>query len=113
MFIFPQNKTLNDIYHSTSYESLKTIIKVEKEVYEHLKSICIDLEEEVDTYDYEGTFPISIVGFSGVKAFHRHTYTLYDSDGSMIAGEKDNDVALTVKFVRGKFVLTKAVYIYV
>lgn len=109
IFSIVLNETLTDIYNSASFESLETVIQVDEEAYNYMKSLYLDHKDDTDSYDYEATFPVSIVWFNGVKSYFNYTYILYDSDGETIAGCKDIDTWITVKFIDGRFVLVKSV----
>lgn len=71
-----------------------------------MKSMQKDFYNDIDSYDYYATFPISIIGLKNIKTYYKYTYILYDSNGDMIAGCKDIDTLLTIDLIHGKFIIT-------
>jgi len=100
------NKNLKEIYNSNSFVDLKNPICVEETVYNYMKSMQIDFYNDVDSYDYDATFPISIIGLKNIKVYYKYTYILYDSNGETLAGCKDVDTLLDIEFINGKFIIT-------
>ena len=97
---------LKEIYNSNLFVDLKNPIGVEETVYNNMKRMQIDFYDDIDSYDYEATFPVSIIGLKNIKVYYKYTYILYDSNGETLAGCNEVDTLLVIDFINGKFIIT-------